>query len=83
MFAAACTTCRENPNGFLYVARVWRELTNSSNVSLGSVAITSRSGIVIESMNFKILSVIRGSFLIQNNGLGGPVRGGKLEISGY
>src|SRR6267142_1456584 len=23
--AAACTTCRENPNGFLYVARVWWE----------------------------------------------------------
>jgi hypothetical protein len=62
MSSAACTTCKENPNGFLYVASVCWELAKGSNASLCSVMITSRSDIVMELIIFDKLSVIRNIF---------------------
>jgi hypothetical protein len=62
MSSAACTTCKENPNGFLYVARVCWELANGWNASLCSVMITSRSDIVIELIILKKRSIIRRYF---------------------
>jgi len=62
MSSAACTTCKENPNGFLYVASVYWELAKGSNASLCSVMITSRSDIVIELIIFDKSSAIRNIF---------------------